>query len=104
MTLNHSPAAQNRLASPDAPDMSSPECQEVLANFWDFLDGNCSPELATRIDAHVASCLPCLGFRRFQERFFTSLAEVRERSPAPARVHDRVREALAVERAQTRRP
>jgi hypothetical protein len=103
VTLHHSPAAQNRLASSDAPDMSSPECQEVLGNFWDYLDGNCSPELGARIEAHIASCVPCLGFRRFQERFFASLAEVRGRSPAPARVHDRVREAVAAERAPDRR-
>jgi predicted anti-sigma-YlaC factor YlaD len=103
VTLHHPPAAQNRLASSDAPDMSSPECQEVRTNFWDYLDGNCSPELAARIDAHVASCVPCLGFRRFQEGFFASLAEVRRRPPAPPRVHDRVREALAAERAQDRR-
>jgi anti-sigma factor (TIGR02949 family) len=82
--------------------MPSPECQEVLTNFWDYLDGNCSPELAERIDAHVSSCVPCFRFRRFQERFFASLAEVRERSPAPPRVHDRVRKALAAERRENR--
>jgi hypothetical protein len=103
VTLHHSPAAQNRLAPADAPAKSSPECREVLANFWDYLDGNCSPELAGRIDAHVASCVPCLGVGRLQERFFASLAEVRERSPAPPRIHGRGREALAAERAQNRR-
>jgi anti-sigma factor (TIGR02949 family) len=100
VTLHNLPAAQSTLSSTDAPDTPSPECQEVLTNFWDYLDGNCSSELAERITAHVSACVPCLRFRRFQERFFASLAELRERSPAPPHVHDRVREALAVERRE----
>jgi predicted anti-sigma-YlaC factor YlaD len=70
----------------------------VLANFWDYLDGNCSSELAHRIEAHLSACRSCLRFRRFQERFFTSLASVRDRWAAPARVHVRVRKALTAER------
>jgi hypothetical protein len=103
VTLHHFPTTQNSFSPSDAPDMPPPECQEVLTNFWDYVDGNCSSELAERIDAHVSSCLPCLRFRRFQELFFASLAEVRERSPAPQRVHDRVQKALAAERRETRR-
>jgi mycothiol system anti-sigma-R factor len=98
VTLHHFPPARNGLSSSDAPDIPSAECQEVLTNFWDYLDGNCSSELAERIDAHASSCVPCLRFRRFQERFLASLAELRERSPAPRRLRDRVRKALAVER------
>jgi mycothiol system anti-sigma-R factor len=103
VTLHHRPDAQNKLSpSDDAPDIRSPECQEVLTNFWDYLDGNCSSELAERIEAHVSSCVPCLRFRRFQERFFASLAEVREESPAPSRLHDRVRKALFAAQLENR--
>jgi predicted anti-sigma-YlaC factor YlaD len=102
VTLHHRPGAQNRLPSPDGQGIPSPECQEVLTAFWDYLDGNCSSELAERIEEHVSSCLPCRRFGQFQERFFASLAEVRERSPAPQHVHDRVREALAAERRLNR--
>ena len=104
MTLHRFPAAQNNRSSSDASDAPSPECQEVLTSFWDYLDGHCSPELAERIEEHVSSCVPCRRFRRFQERFFAALAEVREWSPAPRRVHERVREALAAERRVNRRP
>jgi predicted anti-sigma-YlaC factor YlaD len=103
VTLHHRPAAQNRPSASDVPDIASPECHEALTSFWDYLDGNCSSELAERIDAHVSSCLPCLRFRRFQERFFALMAEMRERTPAPRRVHDRVRKALAAERRGNRR-
>jgi anti-sigma factor (TIGR02949 family) len=103
VTIRQPPAAQNPLSSSDAPDIPSPECQEVLTNVWDYLDGNCSLELAERIDAHVSSCVPCLRFWRFQERLLASLAELREWSTAPPRVHDRVRKALAAERRENRR-
>jgi anti-sigma factor (TIGR02949 family) len=102
VTLNHRPAAQDRLSPSDAPESPSPECQEVLTNFWDYLDGNCASELAERIEAHVSSCVPCLRFREFQDRFFAALAEVRERSPAPPRVHDRVRKALFAAQQENR--
>jgi hypothetical protein len=98
VTRRHFPASQGSLSSRDGHDSPPSECQEVLTNLWDYLDGNCPSELVGRIDAHVSLCPPCLSVRRFQERFFASLAEVREQSRAPGRVHDRVRKALAAER------
>jgi hypothetical protein len=95
------PPAQSAVAASDAPEIVPLECQEVLATFWDYLDGNCCSELAARIDGHVSSCAPCLRFRRLQERFFASLAELRW-SPAPTHVYDRVRKALAAERLENR--
>jgi anti-sigma factor (TIGR02949 family) len=103
VTLHHRPAGHDRVAPSDAPETLSPECQKVLANFWDYLDGNCSSELAERIEEHVSSCMTCWRFRRFQEQFLASLAEVRKWSPAPRHLHDRVREALAAERRENRR-
>jgi mycothiol system anti-sigma-R factor len=97
VTLNHRPA-QNRLSSSDAAALPSPECREVVTNIWDYLDGNCPSELVERIDAHISSCAICLRFRQSQERFFEALAEVRDRSPAPRHLHDRVRRAIAEER------
>jgi putative zinc finger protein len=101
VTPHHRPA-QNRPSSSDALDAWPPECHEALTNFWDYLAGDCSSELAERIEAHVASCVPCVRFRRFQDRFFAALAEVRERSPAPPRVHDRVRMALFAAQQENR--
>jgi hypothetical protein len=102
VTLPNVPPAQSTVAASDAPEIVPPECQEVLANFWDYLDGNCSSEVSGRIDTHVPSCAPCLRFGRLQERFFASLAELRW-SPAPTHVYDRVRKALAAERLENPR-
>lgn len=100
MTLHHLPTAENTRTTNDASNEESSECQMVLASFWDYLDGNCTRAVAERIEAHVSSCLPCLRYRRFQERFFASLAAVRERSGAPPQLVERVRDALAAERRQ----
>jgi hypothetical protein len=97
VTSNHL-AAQKAVPPSDADALPSLECREVLPSFWDCRDGRSTPGLAERVEAHLAACVPCYGLREFQQRFFASLAELRERSSAPARVHDRVRKALAAER------
>jgi hypothetical protein len=96
------PAVPNTLSSPDGTGMPSPKCEEVLTNFWDYVDGSCAPDIAGRIEAHVSTCVPCLRFRQSQQLFFNALAALRQRSPAPARLHDRVRKALAAERWESR--
>jgi mycothiol system anti-sigma-R factor len=99
VTLPHPPAAHNGSSSHlGVSGAAPPDCDEVLARFWDYLDGRCSSELAGRIGAHVEACPPCRRVRSLQERFFECLGQMRERSHAPARVHDRVRKALAAER------
>jgi hypothetical protein len=74
------------------------DCRELLTSLWDCRDGRCSADLAERVDAHLEACVRCYRLGEFQYRFFASLAELRDRSPAPPRVHDRVRKALAAER------
>ncbi len=103
VTLNHRPARQDRLPSTDAPDLPLPECQDVLAALWDYLDGNCSEQLVERIELHVAACDVCLRFTQVQQQLLASLAELRERVGAPGHVHDRVRRALATEQRDARR-
>jgi mycothiol system anti-sigma-R factor len=92
VTLNLSPAAQNGRLPSDV------DCRAVVTSVWDYLDGHCAPELAERVDAHLASCTPCLRLRELQGHFLASVAELRERSRAPAHVHNRVREALETAR------
>ncbi len=104
MTLPHPPAAQNGPPSDGGIPMApSPDCEEVLTNFWDYLDGRCSSDVARRIGAHVDICPPCRRLGGLQAYFLESLAQIRERSSAPGRVRDRVREALEAERLDYRR-
>ena len=103
VSLDRSPAAAaNRRPSTDADDHRALECREVLASCWDYLDGTCAPALALRLDGHFSRCVTCSGVREFQTRFLASLAAMRSRSLAPARLHERVRRALVAERGQYR--
>jgi mycothiol system anti-sigma-R factor len=98
VSSQHFPAAHNGLSGSDTDGALPPECDEALRSLWDYLDGNCAGGLAERLAEHLASCGPCFRLRQFQERFFAALAEMRQRSRAPAHLRDRVGKALATER------
>jgi len=101
MTFDHLASAQQGPPPPDAAGAPVLDCRAVLASFWDCHDGRSSPELSARVDAHLTACVPCSRLREFQQRFFASLADLRTRSRAPARVQARVRAALAAERCRS---
>ena len=98
MNARRPPAAHGIAPSCDAPEIRALDCRQVVARFWDYLDGRCPSEVAQRIDAHVALCISCQRLRRFENRFLDLIGEVRRRSPAPRRLHDRVCRALAAQR------
>jgi anti-sigma factor (TIGR02949 family) len=94
VALYHRPAA-NKPRAPSGEDETPPaSCREVLRSLWDYLDGHCTPALAHRIGGHANACVACYHVRRSQERFFTSLVDVRARSKAPPGLEERVRSAL----------
>jgi anti-sigma factor (TIGR02949 family) len=95
VTPHDVPVAQYRPSPSGAPDVPSGECAVVLASLWDYLDGNCSDQTAVRLIAHVPACTPCSRQMAIQEQFLASLAELRERSRAPAGLHKVVRRAVA---------
>jgi anti-sigma factor (TIGR02949 family) len=92
------PAVQDGLSTPGALAPAPPECEVLLTHLWDYLDGNCAGDVAGRIIAHVPACSPCTRHLLIQEQFFSSLAEVRDRSAAPRGLHESVRNRLAGER------
>jgi hypothetical protein len=61
------------------------------------LDGNCSDQIAARLIAHVPACAPCARQMAIQQKFLESLAQLRERSRAPAGLRRIVRRAVATE-------
>jgi hypothetical protein len=70
----------------------------VLATVWDYLDGTCSIHVAARLIEHVPVCAPCRRQMAIEEQFLASLAELGERSRAPAGLRKIVRRAVAAER------
>ena len=96
MTLRDLSATQDALSPPGATNAPA-ACESVLAQLWDYLDGNCSAGVAGRIVAHIAVCSPCSRRLLMQEQFFASLAVMRERWTAPAGLHEAVRKAVGAE-------
>ena len=101
MTPQDLPAAQDSLSTAGVLAPAPPDCEVVLAHLWDYLDGNCADDVASRIIGHVPSCLSCSRHLLIQEQFFSSLAELRDRSAAPRGLHKSVRNRLTVERGPT---
>jgi anti-sigma factor (TIGR02949 family) len=81
----------------DIPDTLPPECQEVVKQLWDYLDGRLAPELSEKLRAHIVACANCFRYQEFQLRFFALLAEMRDRSVAAAGLREQVLHALTLE-------
>jgi mycothiol system anti-sigma-R factor len=92
------PSARDCPSFHGAPKAPSGACAVVRDSIWDYLDGRCSDRAAARLIAHVPSCAPCARQMAIEEQFLTSLAELRERSMAPAGLRKVVRRTVAVER------
>ena len=71
-------------------------CHEVVAELWDYLDGELPAERAAAIADHLAECARCYPRYRFEYAFLESVARQRARVPSPsAALVARVREAIA---------
>lgn len=68
-------------------------CREVLDDLEQYLDGECSDQLAGEIADHLADCPPCLSRSDF-ERALRDLIARRCRDTAPADLVERVRSRL----------
>lgn len=82
----------------EVPDGLPEECQEVIRNLWDYLDGRLDPVTTTRLRAHIAICGPCFEYQQFQSHFLELLATMRSRAGATDRVRAKVLARLASER------
>ncbi len=70
-------------------------CTEVLAHLSDYLDGEASPELRERIEAHLRGCDWCERFGGAFASVIRSLrAELTEPQPLPGEQRERLRRTL----------
>lgn len=49
------------------------DCEAALAELWDYLDGELTPERKRRIELHLTKCVRCLPHVKFAERFLEAL-------------------------------
>jgi anti-sigma factor (TIGR02949 family) len=60
-------------------------CRDVIAQLWDYLDGELPPERMEHLAAHLAECARCYPLYRFAFAFLGAVARQRDRLPRPPR-------------------
>ncbi len=79
--------------------MSETDCEKLLDELYQLLDGELPPERCAELQAHFEACLGCLG-RHEVERYFKEF--IRRRcggQAAPPPLIDRIRTSLEREAA-----
>jgi anti-sigma factor (TIGR02949 family) len=73
------------------------DCDAVMRQLWDYLDGELSPEREESIHAHLAVCQRCYPQYDFERAFLKALAASRREHSRPQDVKARVLAALQAE-------
>lgn len=71
------------------------DCDAVMRQFWDYLDGELNDETMAAIDAHVHECSRCNPHIQFERAFQEALRAAREPVAELTPLRERVRAALA---------
>jgi anti-sigma factor (TIGR02949 family) len=69
---------------------AKPACNEVIQQLWDYLDEELTPERMAAIAAHLSGCSRCFPQFEFEQAFLQAIRSVRDESPPPAQVRERV--------------
>lgn len=70
------------------------DCDAVMRQLWDFLDGELPPERIAMIEDHVKLCDQCRPHAAFERSFKAALRTAHGMDGAPATLGGRVRDAL----------
>jgi anti-sigma factor (TIGR02949 family) len=70
------------------------DCDAVMRQLWDYLDGELTPERSETIRAHVSMCARCNPHIEFERRFLQALERAQRDFANPAALRDRVLAAL----------
>lgn len=73
-------------------------CDHVIAQLWEYIDGEISDERARLIRAHLDVCAHCFPQWDFQ-RAFLSFLRLHSKAPIPPAVRQRIFESLLREDA-----
>lgn len=71
-------------------DLRRPECENALANLWEYLDAELDPRLAPAISAHLEGCGPCRGQMLASRRMLMAVRATGIGVRAPAELWQRV--------------
>ena len=82
----------------DVPGTGEPlDCDAVMRQLWDYLDGELTDERMDAIRAHLALCARCYPQAEFERTFLETLARVRREHSDYVGLRARVIEALRLE-------
>lgn len=70
------------------------DCDAVMRQVWDFLDGELPPERMQALEAHIAMCERCGGHVKFERSFKAALRAAREDGADSTELGARVLAAL----------
>lgn len=73
------------------------DCETVMRQLWDYLDGELTAERALQLAAHLSACQRCHPQMAFEQAFLTVLASTRRTGNHSAALRQRVMAMLQAE-------
>jgi len=71
------------------------DCDTVMRQLWDYLDGELTPERSEAIRRHVEMCSRCRPHSEFERAFLVAVKRSRREHSQPERLRGVLVEALA---------
>ena len=73
------------------------DCEAVMRQLWDYLDGELTPDRERAVRAHLAMCSRCQPQQDFEKSFMRALTASRREHSRPDAIKARVIAALRAE-------
>jgi len=73
------------------------DCDAVMRQLWDYLDGELTRQRMDAIQAHLAVCKRCYPQYEFERAFLDAVAQAQRDHSNPARLRNRVMDVLRAE-------
>ncbi len=70
------------------------DCESVMRQLWDYLDGELTPQRMTEIRLHIEVCQQCYPHFQFERSFLDAISARRRTHSDPERLRAMLRKAL----------
>ena len=70
------------------------DCQSVMRQLWDFLDGELSASRVEAIEEHLKMCARCYPQYEFERTFLDQVGRLRREHSDPARLREQLLKSL----------
>ena len=90
----HDEAAHDSARGVTTTPVPMPDCESVMRQLWDYLDGELTPERMAAIRAHLDMCQRCYPQYEFERSFLDAIAGSPREHSNPERLRARLMAAL----------